>query len=213
MVTTKTNHVLQCGSMTLSCRYWKPLPDNQHTWNNWNSNWTLAFNNTRNINLITAGKSFGQDNSLMEDKLSNQIINSLDNIVNSAVIRNNTVKSLVLSNKISPKTLKDLLPYFHTFGYASQWDMNPNHRSIKRNTRLWITVRLGIQQDISICMSIRYSLATPGPHMKNSQQGISKVQLGKIRWGSVSGTWDFTRRNDWAGQQRRYGKFLVLLIQ
>ena len=92
MVKPGIKHALQCGSMMLSCRDWKRCPENQHTWQIWKSDWTLAFKETRNTNQLTAGNWFSQANLMIEAKLSKKIINSLDNIANASVIRNNIIK-------------------------------------------------------------------------------------------------------------------------
>ena len=99
--TTGTNHALQCGDMTLYWREWKRCPENNNAWNNSKSDWTLVFNKTRYINHITAGNHFGHANSVMEDKLSKKMTNSLDNIVNSVVRRNNTIEYSLCSQSLN----------------------------------------------------------------------------------------------------------------
>ena len=54
-----------------------------------------------------------QANSVMEDKFSEKIINSLDNILNTALCRNNTIESLFMYNKNIMTHQKHWEAYYH----------------------------------------------------------------------------------------------------
>lgn len=109
MVTTGTKHALQCGGLTQAWREWRRLPADQHTWLNWKSHWTAAFNEQRDISRLTGGTIMSQANAAVDDtQWSSQMITSLDNLANAAVQKNDTVERLVVANKQLTDTVTKL---------------------------------------------------------------------------------------------------------
>ena len=108
MVTTGTKAALQCGGMTLAWREWQRRPSNDHTWNNWVSHWTAAFTEARDISRLTSSDTTFGANAAVTDNISQQMVDSLDNLANAAVARNTTVESLVATNQQQARTISDL---------------------------------------------------------------------------------------------------------
>ena len=64
--------------------------------------WTEAFGDLRDINRITAGDGIQGGHANMaktDEEMSQQMVESLDNLANAAVTKNDTVERLVLANK------------------------------------------------------------------------------------------------------------------
>ncbi|KAL7474229.1 hypothetical protein ACHAW6_000215 [Cyclotella cf. meneghiniana] len=109
MVTTGTKHALQCGGLTQAWREWRHLPAGQHTWLDWKSHWTAAFNEQHDISRLTGGTIMSQANTAVDDtQWSSQMITSLDNLANAAVQKNDTVEKLVVANKQLTDTIAKL---------------------------------------------------------------------------------------------------------
>ncbi|KAL7475159.1 hypothetical protein ACHAW6_001085 [Cyclotella cf. meneghiniana] len=104
MVTTGTKHALQCSGLTQAWCEWRRLPAIQHTWLNWKAHWTAAFKEQRDISQLNGGTIMLHANAAVDNvqRLSQmllQIITSLNNLANTAVQKNDTVETLVVTNK------------------------------------------------------------------------------------------------------------------
>ncbi|KAL7474049.1 hypothetical protein ACHAW6_000047 [Cyclotella cf. meneghiniana] len=109
MVTTGTKHALQCSGLAQAWRKWRHLPAGQHTWLNWKSHWTAAFNKQRDISRLTGRTIMSEANAAVDDtQWSSQMITSLDNLANVAVQKNDRVEKLVVANKQLTDTITKL---------------------------------------------------------------------------------------------------------
>ncbi|KAL7481609.1 hypothetical protein ACHAW6_007288 [Cyclotella cf. meneghiniana] len=99
MVTAETKHALQCRGLTQAWHEWKQLPAIQHTWLNWKTHWTAAFEEQQDITCLMGGNFTTQANPAVDDsQWSTQMITSFDNLANAAVQKNNAVERLVMAN-------------------------------------------------------------------------------------------------------------------
>ena len=102
MVTAGTKHALHVGGMRQSWIEWRRTPAGNQNWNQWKVHWTEAFGDLRDINRITAGDGIQGGHANMaktDEEMSQQMVESLDNLANAAVTKNDTVERLVLANK------------------------------------------------------------------------------------------------------------------
>ena len=73
---------------------------------NWKNPWTAAFNEQHDITTLTGGMFNGITNAAVSNELmSQQMIDSLDNLAIAAVQKNDMVERLVIANK----QLKDMV--------------------------------------------------------------------------------------------------------
>jgi hypothetical protein len=108
IITTGTKHALACGNMTLAWRKWKRCPIINHTWPSWKAHWNAAFAKMRNINCMTANDTaFGANQAAKLDQ-AQQMASSLDNLVNTTIQKNNTIKNLVATNATLTKAITNI---------------------------------------------------------------------------------------------------------
>jgi len=75
----------------------------------WKNHWTAAFNKQHDITRLVGGTFDGHANAAVSDEqLSQQMIDSLDNLAMAAVQKNNTVGKLVIANKQVTDTVAKL---------------------------------------------------------------------------------------------------------
>ena len=65
----------------------------------WKNHWTVEFDEQCDINKITAVGVFHSANTATEDLMMQQMGQSLENLANTAVAKNDTIEQLVKSNK------------------------------------------------------------------------------------------------------------------
>ncbi len=119
MVTTGTIAVLQCCSMLLAWCEWQCWQTNQHTWNNcWVSHWMAAFTKVCDISHLTSSNNTFGVNPTVADNISQQMVNSLDNLSYAAVACNTTLE-LLITNQKRAKTIADLTAAIAVLG--SRW--------------------------------------------------------------------------------------------
>ena len=109
MVTTGTKHAVATGSMDEAWKTWKRRPIVDHTWANWKSHWTDAFQEKRELIQLT-GTAFNgmahQAREAEDDAMGEQMVTALDNLANAAVQKNDTVEQLVKANSTLTLTIK-----------------------------------------------------------------------------------------------------------
>ena len=104
MITTRTNHALQYGHLVPTWCEWCLMPANQQTWQQWKLQWAASLNKKRYIQNLTNGGDFNiEDNIATETRIREKVVDSLSNLANAAVQKNDTVGK----NYISNKTLTD----------------------------------------------------------------------------------------------------------
>jgi hypothetical protein len=108
MITTGTKHALVCGNMTLAWRKWKRCPPIDHTWPNWKAPWTAAFAKLHDINRLTAGNTVFGANQAAKLNQAQQMASSLDNLANTTIQKNTTIKNLVATNATLTKAITDI---------------------------------------------------------------------------------------------------------
>jgi hypothetical protein len=108
MITTGTKHALVYGNMMLAWCEWKPHPLPNHTWPNWKAHWTVIFAKMHNINRMTAGDTVFGANQGAELKQAQQMASSLDNLANTTIQKNTTIKNLVATNSMLTKAIANI---------------------------------------------------------------------------------------------------------
>ena len=98
MVTTGTKHTVAASGMDDSWREWMRLPKYQKTWVGWKTIWGGAFLKKRELIRLTVIAYKVMANQAAETHMGNTIVVAIDNLVNAAVQKNNTVNWLVISN-------------------------------------------------------------------------------------------------------------------
>jgi hypothetical protein len=106
--TTGTKHALACSNMTLAWSEWKHCPILDHTWPNWKAHWTAAFAEMHGINRMTAGKTMFGANQATKLKQAQQMASSFDNLANTTIQKNTTIKNLVATNATLTKAIADI---------------------------------------------------------------------------------------------------------
>ena len=76
------------------------------TWPNWETHWTAAFQDKREIVKLTGIAFNRMANSAQEAELGNNMVSALDNLANAAVQKNDTFEQLVASNKTLTESIK-----------------------------------------------------------------------------------------------------------
>jgi hypothetical protein len=110
MVTTGTNHALNCGNMMLAWGEWNhcPLLD-QRRWNNWKDHWTAAFAEMRDINRMTSGDSAIANQAAAQEIVQEEkMVALLDNLANAYIQKNDTTEKLVATNQQQAKIIANL---------------------------------------------------------------------------------------------------------
>ena len=89
---------------------WNRIPRVNRTWLAWKTHWTRAFEEQKTIQRLTGGE-FSAHSTLIanDDKLADQMVNSLDNLALAAVQKNETVERLIQINEMKEITLKNLM--------------------------------------------------------------------------------------------------------
>ena len=105
MVLTGTKAAINCGGMELAWREWKLRPLVDQTWNNWKAHWTAAFAESRDITRTAMGDQSFANQAATEAEQAARMVTSLNNLVNAAIEKNDTVNKLVAANKRLAKAL------------------------------------------------------------------------------------------------------------
>jgi hypothetical protein len=105
MVTTGPKAALNCGSMELVWHEWKHCPLVYQTWNNWKLNWMAAFSEMRDIHQMMANDGAFANQVAAEAEQAAMMARLLDNLVNAALQKNDTIEKLVIANEKLAKAL------------------------------------------------------------------------------------------------------------
>ena len=107
MVTTDIKHAVATGGMEVVWSKWMHTITPNMSWNAWKSHWTQVFQEKRELHKLAGMLFDGTVSSPAEADMGDNMITALDNLTNTSVKNNNTVKRLVINNKSLTDSLAD----------------------------------------------------------------------------------------------------------
>ena len=107
MVTTGIKHAVATGGMEVVWSKWMHTITPNMSWNAWKSHWTQVFQEKRELHKLAGMLFDGTVSSPAEADMGDNMITALDNLTNTSVKNNNTVKRLVINNKSLTDSLAD----------------------------------------------------------------------------------------------------------